>query len=367
VTTLGDGLAARSTDLFAATSVDVAVTYVDAEKGSPGHLGLGLLAAFGAWPPSFDPQGAEVNDVLDYVSTSGPATAAGLVETSSGLVLATELFPTSSTMPQATPGDHPLFVAALASRWLYGSTRQVVGAFRMDVGSYQMGSLEQNESPTSCTSSQRVGAAVASGQGFLGAYALRNPPSGPSCSSAPSPGTVLSFYRYDAPSEPGSFITTTEGDHLVAAEPWAELALTERSDGAWAFHRTDGSTAEQVPAVLGTRIDQGAHITPVGAPDLVVAPDGAATGTVSAARIGDGAVVGWVGPGPAGPTISLRTVTASGALGDIVTFSTDAAPVGARLRLQPSSDGQKVLVAWEVLGKQPVTGLARLDCSGGTN
>jgi hypothetical protein len=321
------------------------------------------------WPPDFVGMVEAAADVRDYVTGEGATGPVGLIASAAAgghLQLATTLLPQVGAMPQQTPGDVPLFVAGLADRWLYGASQALTSFAKLDVGSYQTGSLEQTEPPSACVTSTVLGAAVPAGQGFVAAYALPNPPSDACDPMAPEAGTVVTFYRYDAPAEPGSFLVPTEGDLLVFGEPLAKLVLSRTSEGAWAFTQTDGSTSDQLPAVLATRVDANGHIVPVGAMSVAVTPDGAATGPIAAAPLGEGAAFAWTSAiDPSAPTISVRTLTPSGAVGPVTTFATSAVFLTGRLRVLASRNLRSLVIAWEGGSSGGAVGLARLDCAPG--
>ena len=97
----------------------------------------------------------------------------------------------------------------------------------LKVESYQTGSLPQSEDPLVCVSSRVLASAVPSGQGFLAAFNVPNPPEMPCRMGGMGPGTVVTLMRYDAPTELGSFLTATEGDRaVVASEPLANVNHT---------------------------------------------------------------------------------------------------------------------------------------------
>ena len=344
---------------------DVYVTIVEAAPGAAGALVTERLHAFGAWPPELVDTIDEASNVRDYVTGEGATGPVGILADGSGqLHLATSLLPAAASMPQATPGNTPLFVTGLADRWLYGASQTVTGYTKVDVGSYQTGSLEQSEAPAACLAAPALGAAVPAGQGFVAAYGLPNPPGNPCDFEDALPPTIVTFYRYDAPAEPGTFLTDTEADHLVFGEPLAKVVLSRTSDGAWAFAQTDGSTALQPPAVVAARVDRHGHLAPVGATDFPATPDGAATGPIAAASLGDGAALAWTSTtDPSAPTISVRTVTPGGDLGPITTFPTTPIWLTARLRVVASRSLRSLLVAWEGGTGATTVGLARLDCA----
>jgi hypothetical protein len=337
---------------------DVILSIVEAPPGMPGVLRSGRLTAFATWPPTYGGMIEGAPSVLDYVTGDGAEGPVALLRVGTGqLALATTFLPQVVMMNQ-TPGDHPLFVAGIADRWLYGASQKVTSFTKLDVGSYQTGSLEQVEAPSACLASHVLAAGTPTANGFVAAYALPNPPTD-ACPTPPAPGTVLQFFRYDAPAPPGSFLVSTPGDVLVAPEPFTGAVLSRASFGAWVFHQTDPGTALQPPAVFAIRVDAQAHITPVAANSVVVAPDGAASGPFTAAALGDDAALAWVTAEPAASTLSVRTITMGGTLGDVVTFSTNPVPQTGRVRAIASKDRRSLLLAWEA-GSH--VGLARLDC-----
>ncbi len=351
-------------ELSLADDGDVILSAIEAPPGAPGVLRTGRLAAFSHWPADFTQLVASAPSVRDYVTGAGATGPVALIAPATGpLELATAFYPQLDAMPQATPGNAPVFATGIADRLLFGASQALSTATKLTPGSYQTGSLEQGEAPVACLTSSALAAAVPAGQGFVAAYALPNPPLD-SCGSGAKPGTVVTFYRYDAPSAPGSFIAASEGDHLVGPDPIAALVLTRTSDGAWSFHHTDGSTSFTSPGILAVRIDERGHITPVDASAFQAAPDGVVNGPIAASSLGDGAVLAWVDAlDPSSATVSLRTIGADGALGPITTFATGALHPSGRLRVITARSLRSALVAWDSQAASAEIGLARLDCA----
>lgn len=345
---------------------DLYLTLIEAQQGAAGVLRSGRLRALAQWPPDFVGQLEAAVDVRDYVTGEGGSGPVALIARGDGhLQLATTLLPEALTMPLQTPGDAPLFVAGIPDRWIYGAAQKLTSYDVLDVGSYQTGSLQQSTGPTACVSSTVLGAAVPAGQGFVAVYALPNPPSDACDVGAPKPATVVTFYRHDSPTAFGSSLTATEGEHLVFAEPLAKLLLAGTPTGAWAVLQTDGSTAEQPPAVIAAHVDANGHLLPIGSTGLVVAPDGAATGPVAAAALGEGVAVAWADTTASTPTISVRTVSPGGSLGPITTFDTSAVFVRGRLRVIAARSSRTLVVTWDGGWNGASAGVARLDCAPG--
>ena len=358
---------AEEISLASDDDVDVVLSIIEAPQAVSGILRVGRLSAFAKWPPTFVGMFESAPSVVDYVTGDGAQGPVALLALDSGpLMLATTFIPQLVAMPQATPGDVPRFVTGIHDRFLYAASQDVSGQTHFDVGSYQTGSLEQSEGPTACVTSAPLGAVVPSGQGFVAAYALPNPNEG-SCGMAMSPATVIGFYRYDAPTEQGSFLTTTEGDHLVFDEPLSKLVSSRTTNGAWAFYQTDGSTSFAPPGVYAARVDGEAHLQPVGSTGIQVVPDGKVIGAIAAASLGDGAAFAWVDSSdPSLPTVSVRSVAPDGTLGQVTSFSTSPVNLTGRLRLIASRNQRSLLVAWESDSGLTAVGLARLDCFLGT-
>jgi hypothetical protein len=337
------------------------VTFVEAPPGDTGILRADRLRTFAQWPPLLLSADTVATDVRDYVSGEGVAGPVALLAGGDGqLRLATTLLPTAVSMPQQTPGTLPLFVAGIADRWLYAAWQQLPNYAHYDVGSFQTGGLEQNESPHACVYSWPRGGAVPIGQGFVAAYSLSDPPQDDCDVMSPKNGGVATLYRYDAPAEPGSFLAMSAGDTIVFPSSLMDLLLVRTPSGGWMVMQSDFVPGDKQPAARAARFDAGAHLVPAGTQGFAVAPEGVGHDILAAAPLDEGLIVAW-GEYGFPPTLSLRTVGPDGSLGPIASFDTGPAPLRGRLRVIAGRSLRSLVATWD--SDANGAGLARLDCA----
>ncbi len=167
--------------------------------------------------------------------------------------------------------------------------------------------------------------------------------------------TRLQIVHVDA-----ALVGTTKNE-LTFDEPLQVVALAPRSGGAWLVARTDGSTAEAIPAALAYRLDTNGQV--VGEPARVI-EDGDGPSPVAIAAIGDRLAVAHLRPAATtGVELVVQLVQPDGSLGRTLTRDVDADGTGD-ITISSTSDGDVFLVGWRsptANGSTTIT-LARYGC-----
>ncbi len=355
------------TALLPATGDVVLATLVTTPGATSGQVLMGRLDAFAGWPPAFTEIGLMATGVIDYELGPGPKGPVALVQQpGTGALLFPEFFPQGTWFnAPINEGDDILFVTAIQDRYFYGQVSQAGSYDTLSLGSYQPGSLPQNEQPLVCMKAPLLAAAVPSGDGFVAAFTAPGLP-GKTCDPMdPKPGSYLSLVRYDSPIESGSFLQQSQGAVLFAEGPEAfiHMGLTPASFGAWLVFQSDGSTALTPPPIFAGRFN-GAGFPAVEPLEVhQVTPGGYIPPEVAVASLGDTLAVAWVDTiDPSASTVQIQLVHPDGSDGPSVTIPTQEAWLSGGLRLLASPDGKSLLVSWAGPVQDGVAAVARVDC-----
>jgi hypothetical protein len=360
---------------------DVLLSYIGALQDdigpldTSGPLRVARISPFSVWPPEVMDVASLADDVVDVAVGPGKTGPVALVHGASKDTIATALYPALQGVDlEIGKGDverESLFAGSANGTFLgaFGGVAVTPGdpSSAMEYGAVRVASegpdaKPQSEGPDICTLSHALGAAVPSGAGFLAAFARPSDQQKGCAANDLLPATVLSVVRYDPPATPGAPLTITQGAELADSTEVALLGMAPASFGAWIVFRRSGPTGP-TSGVLALRVDAAGNELVPGAPPIAVTSHGLYWPSLAVTSLGDSLVVAAADDTlfPA-PTIDIQIVRPDGTLAKGTQIDTSDAVLSGRMALQPSADGQSLLLAWENTYGSGSAVLARVDC-----
>lgn len=305
-----------------------------------------------SWPPALNATLAPTKAAFAMVAGAG-ALGTGILGISATAGLHFMQDETNLGFPIAEDGPLPRFLASGAERWLAGYEIPSF-ASELRLATFHSADTSATSTLAGCASSALQASAIPDGDGFT--IALSNAVPFGACVDGPVPmATRLQIVHVDA-----ALVGTTKNE-LTFDEPLAIVALAPRSGGAWLVARTDGSTAEAIPAALAYRLDTNGQV--VGEPARVI-EDGDGPSAVAIAAVGDRLAVAHLRPtATTGVELVVQLVQPDGSLGRTLTRDVDADGTGD-ITISGTSDGDVFLVGWRsptANGSTTIT-LARYGC-----
>ncbi|MEZ4297085.1 MAG: hypothetical protein R3B70_19120 [Polyangiaceae bacterium] len=352
----------RAPDLGLLPDGDAALVALGGYPDELSDVVISPTGAFDAWPPKLAPTTVFAGQAVDYALGPGPDGPVALIQTGAppGVLFTTALYPALGELikPALSPG-FLLFATGVKGRFLHATSPYVAGFYQVDVASYEPSSLPQSESPTLCTSSPGLGAAVPVEGGFLSVFTAPKVPESQCDGGFDKPPLSALFYRYTIPPGAGSSLEGKSGAVLSFPEPLDGLHLAPADFGAWAAFHTDGSTSRTAAPITVLRVDPaGSPISP--GEQLPVSPSGVVFQSFAIAAVGPRLAVAWIDAiDPSAPTLSIQLVEPDGTLGAATSIPTNDAWYKDHLRLLGSPQGDKLLLTWET---GDTAALARIDC-----
>ncbi|MFO0591085.1 MAG: hypothetical protein U0441_26305 [Polyangiaceae bacterium] len=322
-----------------------------------------------SWPPKIESTMAAPGFVVqDLAMSTGPTNALALVAVPGAvpyLMTLDEFSLTSDPFLSLGSGDI-LYVAGVEGVSI-GAIKYLIqeNDEKIEVGSFTPNGLPQSEPPTVCISSKMHAAAAPKSTGFLSAVSMPGDLADICLPMTPAKATRVAIMRYEAPSSPGGSLDVWAGDSFQETEPIQLLAMAPASFGGWVVYQTDGSTSEQMPAILAAPLNTSGYLVDGIPGPFAVSPEGVEWPYVGAAQLaGDALAVAHVETiDPAAPAIVIQVAEPNGKLGPSLTIPTNGAWPTGRIELLPSPEGLSFLVAWETNeATQDRIALARVDC-----
>lgn len=371
VSVLGPGSPASAPEIAATPDGFAAHYVIEPATGGGFALVARVLDAFSVWPPNVSPAPPAVltANASDYAIGPGPNGTAAIVRRVDGQwILATSLAPYEEAPAGVLSGGKPISVAGVPDRFLFAASEETgAPGVKLDVGSYQPGSLPQQQpSPDACISSVVTGGIAPAAGGFVTAFGVPDPPD-TGCAMALY-ASAVEIGRFEVSPNTGPGLAYTEAQFIQLKDRIDHVGVAPASFGAWVVYQTAGLDAEVPPPIIATRVDASGKPYPAGASAeaIAVSPNGTFP-EIAVAALGDRLAVAWADiVDPSAPTIVIRIVNADGTLGPSTSIGTNSLWFNDRLRLAGSLSGGTLLLSWESLldsGWQQA--LARVDCLGG--
>lgn len=344
---------------------------IEPTSGVGTALVVRVLDALAAWPPSPAEPKTIAAPIADYAVGKGPSGPSGLLlHEGAGTTVATQLIPTLDEVDAGVLSDgRPLTIAGVGmggpQAFLFAEVwKGGIPGVHLNVGSYQLGGLPQQEPPEACISSQGVGGVVPVDNGFLGAFGVTDPIGLFDCGD-PLYASAVNVGRYDVVNATPE-LGYTEGTYLQTKDRLEHVAIARASFGAWVVYQGAGLDAEVPPPIFAFQVDAAGKPIGGGAPmQIPVSPNGSFP-DMAVATMGDALAVAWVDVvDPSAPTIGVQVVMPDLSLGPATSFGTNALWFTGRLGLLGSPQLGTLLVSWEsVMDDTWQRALARIDCVG---
>lgn len=343
----------------------VLLTFVGPASAGPA-LHVRELDASAPWPPAVGGASPLIPTSSGYALGTSPTGPVALVGFGGNTSLAVVLGEGASAIDDApTPPGKPLFTAAIDDRFLYATSQSLAAFEQLQVGSYQPGSLPQTDDPLICLGTEILAAGVASGAGFLAAFAAPGEFLS-DCDPNGAMGSTIDLYRYESPSGLGSSLEPAYGGtfDFEPADVLLGVHLAPASFGAWLVWQQAGINAEVPPPPFAIRLDPtGAALDPVGSATALGTIGWG--GPVAVASLGDDLIVAWAEyADPSAPLVMVQMVRADGSLGPSTSFYTHELWQTGPMRIAAQPNGKQIFVTWEGGMNQTDIAMARIDCVG---